>query len=534
MGTPTIGLRCLLSILIMSLFSVDSFSQKSTLRSFRLSRVAIAPTSLPPSNSISHIVSSGPDLWVGTSKGVGKSVDGGRTWQNYRSNPSFVNNGIFAITLLDDSIWASTGYDKELDDGSVQTGSGYTFSTDNGISWQHVNQTLDLRGDSILSYGINDSLWMLPVVVPEQNVTFDISLSPGTVWIASWASGLRKSSNNGQTWQRVVLPFDNRNTIHPADTLWSYAPNDTLRLRRIFSRLDPRRNNNFLAFSVTAIDNDTIWCGTAGGINKSTDGGMSWAKFTHRNQSAHILGDWVIAIDQQLLSTRSRIWITNWPADNSDEEFGVSFTDDGGRTWTNLLHGVRAYDFAFKDSIVYIGTDEGVFRTADDGLSFSRVSRIVNPLTRQVIGSPSVFSVGVIGDTVYVGTSDGIASTIDNINHQFGEEWSIFQTYEPVGTSGTSYAYPNPFIPRLEGTRIHFSTPSPAPAQDEVSIEIFDFGMNRVRTLIRRAVRPGATETDEIWDGTNDNGEIVANGVYFYRIVINQAEPLFGKILVLQ
>jgi hypothetical protein len=37
-----------------------------------------------------------------------------------------------------------------------------------------------------------------------------------------------------------------------------------------------------------------------------------------------------------------------------------------------------------------------------------------------------------------------------------------------------------------------------------------------------------------IWDGKNDNGFQVANGVYFYRIQIDDDKDVWGKIIVLQ
>jgi len=405
-------------------------------------------------------------------------------------------------------------------------------------------------------YGIYDSLWMLPVVVPEQNVTFDMSLSPGTIWIASWAGGLRKSTDNGQTWQRIPLPLDGSNWLRPTDTLWSYAPNDTLHRRKIYLHLDPRSNNNFLAFSVFAQDSNTIWCGTAGGVNKSTDGGTTWLKFSHQNQVASILGDWVIAINRQTFQGTDRIWTTNWKADDQSEDYGVSYTDDGGRTWKNLLPGVKAYGFAFKDSIAYIASDDGIYRTDDGGLTFNRFSTMSDTATRQIITATSAYAVNVIGDTVFVGTADGMASTVDNIadhfaaawkgyypfqsndSSQFGFSWKTYRTYQTVGTARITYAFPNPFSPAQVPVRIHYGAKtlnqgSPIPSRS-VTIEIFDFGMKRVRTLLHDAQRSPVLEYDEIWDGTSDDGRTVANGVYFYRVKVDADDPMFGKIIVLQ
>ena len=535
-STRLAGAVCLLGICLSC--QQAAFAQSKFLPHYSISGIAGQLSSLPPSNSVSQIDMDGSAvIWIGTSKGAARSLDRGTSWESYRSNPAFANEGIFALTALQQTVWASTGFEKKVSDANVQTGSGYAFSTDGGMSWKHLNQTLDGRGDSIISYGINDSIWMLPVVVPEQNVTFDIALTPGTVWIASWASGLRKSTDNGVTWKRILLPPDNKSSIKPTDTLWSYLPSDSLKQRRIYDRFNPTQNNNFLAFGVYAVDQDTIWCGTAGGVNKSTDGGLSWIRFNHQNQATPILGNWVIAIGEQRFAGKSRIWTTNWKAEDPDEQFGVSYTDDGGKSWKNLLHGIKAYDFAFKDSIAYIASDQGIYRTPDGGLSFSKVSSITDPSTRQVIASASVFSVGVVGDTVLVGTADGMATTLDNSQNPFGSQWRILRAYQQVGASGATYAYPNPFAPNLELVRIHYAL-DPAlrtafPQTQVVTVEIFDFGMNRVRTLIHGAQRAGS-EFDELWDGRDDQSRIVANGVYFYRLRINNDVPRFGKILVLQ
>lgn len=507
--------------------------------------------SLPPSNSVSHIAVDNSKIYIGTGRGLALSTDIGYSWTSFGDDPAFARGGIYAVSVRNDTVWASTGYDKETNTGSVQTGSGYAFRIHPDSLWHYVGQTLDASNDSLIAYGINDSVRILPVVVPEQNITFDIALADGAVWIASWASGLRKTTDNGQSWQRILLPHDYMNTLTPYDTLWSYSSSDTMKIRRIFKRWDPRDHLNLLAFSVHVSGNDTIWCGTAGGINKSTDGGLSWTKFNRQNQSAPILGNWVITIREQSLNGFKRIWTTNWKT-GEDEDYGVSYTDDGGKTWTNLLHGIKAYDFAFKDSITYIATSEGFYRTTDGGQTFTIFTNaataldeeqtinssltLYDPAIYQAITSSEFFAVGIVGNEVIVGTSDGMATTRESGDQPFGSSWKVLRTYERLGDAQRTYAYPNPFSPRYELVRIHYGTSSPgsADASRKVTIDIFDFGINRVKTLIKDADREGALEYDELWDGRDDNGRLVANGVYFYRVILGGSEPMWGKILVLQ
>lgn len=511
--------RTIFFVLAWSLLAGPAAAQTDMPRAFRLDRsTAGSLSTVPPSNSVAHMAPWGTVLWIGTSNGLARTTDGARTWESYRGNPAFTSAGIFSVAVQGDTIWSSGGYVKDVNGQSVQTGDGYAVSTNNGATWSHRSQTLDGRGDSVVQYGIN-RVGFLPVVVPEQNVTFDVAVTDSQVWIASWASGLRRSSDLGVTWSRVVLPSDNLNSISPDDTLHSYY-------------VDPRHNNNFLAFSVYAENDSTIWAGTAGGVNRSTDGGLSWNKFTTLNQLSPILGNWVIAIaGQPLAGGGERIWITNWQADlDPNEQFGISSTDDNGRIWKTFLQGIRAYAFAFKDSIVYAATDDGIYRSEDAGISWTRSGTIIDPVSRQRITSRTFYSIAVIGDTVYAGGTDGMVRTIDNASSPFGSTWQILRTYQHSAT-GTTYAYPNPFSPDDEAVRFHY-TAGPGPAS--VTLEIFDFGMNRVCTVLRDAQRTGNTEYDELWNGRDDAGTLVANGVYFYRITINGGDPFWGKVMVLR
>jgi hypothetical protein len=497
--------------------SVVAYPQGKLLKTFGLDQTSGAISSALPSNSVSHISIGKTYLWIGTSKGLARSSNGGRTWESFGSVPEFKSRGIFAIALRGDTIWTSTGFTKDVDGSSVQTGSGYTYTTNGGSGWTSVAQTIDAKGDSMVQYGIN-TVRMLPVVVPEQNVTFDIALTDSAIWIASWASGLRRSTDRGTTWQRTILPSSTMSSIAPTDTLSNL-------------KIDPRLDNNYLAFSVFAESDRTIWAGTAGGLNKSTDGGVSWIKMTSSNQVEHMLSDWVIAINGQKIPGGLRIWTTNWPAEGESQQYGISYTDDGGRTWHNGLNGIKAYDFAFKDSIVYVATDQGLFRTANAGKTWERSGSIIDPLRREQITSSRFFSVGVIGDTVYCGSDEGVVLTVDSPTRSFGRSWEILRAFRPVQQVGSTYAYPNPFSPKSEVLRIHYTTGG---TSANATIEVFDFGMNRIRTVVRDAVRTGDREQDDIWDGRDQSGVIVPNGVYFYRLTLTGHDPVWGKIMVLQ
>ncbi len=480
----------------------------------KLTTGSVSPTL--PSNAISHVTANRMDLWIGTGKGLARTATGGATWESFAGDPAFARPSIFSIATKGDTIWAATGYNKDVDGNSVQTGTGYAYSLNNGASWNSRPQPMDAQTDTVVQYGIN-SVRFLPIVVPEQNVTFDAAITDSAVWVASWSSGLRRSTDMGATWQRTVLPNRTMNSISPTDSLGYY-------------NMDPRNDNNYLMFAVYAQDASTIWAGSAGGVNKSTDGGVSWTKFSFENQLEHILANWVIAIGGQKRAGGMRIWTTNWPSDIQGEQYGVSYTDDGGRIWKNVLLGVKAYGFAFKDSIVYVASENGLYRSADGGESWIHAGSIIDQQTGNQITSNLFYAVDVIGDTVYGGTADGLVTTMDNAAHPFGESWHVARSYQPVPPGSASYAYPNPFSPRTEVTRIHYNAGT---GGNSITVELFDFGMNRFKTVIKDVQRT-AGEHDEIWDGRDETGSTVANGVYFYRVTYGSGDPSWGKIMVIQ
>ncbi|MBN1561857.1 T9SS type A sorting domain-containing protein, partial [candidate division KSB1 bacterium] len=70
--------------------------------------------------------------------------------------------------------------------------------------------------------------------------------------------------------------------------------------------------------------------------------------------------------------------------------------------------------------------------------------------------------------------------------------------------------YPNPFNP---STSIAFALPT----QEFVTITIFDGRGRVVKSLMSRNMPAGSFVVT--WDGTNEEGSQIANGIYFYRFV---------------
>ena len=82
--------------------------------------------------------------------------------------------------------------------------------------------------------------------------------------------------------------------------------------------------------------------------------------------------------------------------------------------------------------------------------------------------------------------------------------------------------YPNPFNPT---TAIQYQLPS----DSRVSVKIFDVAGNEVKTLVNENQNAGFKSVE--WNSTNNNGHVVASGVYFYRLTAtSSADP--SKVFV--
>lgn len=437
------------------------------------------------SNSVSDIVIHRGDIWLGTGKGLARSRDGGQTWVTYTTANGLPRGGVSAIAVSDSIIWVAAAFDSLTKDaGSLPTGDGLSYSTDDGKTWTHVPQ-----------FG----------PTPVQNVTYDIAIRQNQVWATNFGGGLQRSTDRGQTW-----------TVVPPDTFL----------------FDPLGNLNHRAFSIINADG-VLWHGSAGGVNKSLDGGKTWTNFSHQNQTQPISGNFVVALGQQKWRGREYIWAATVNAEDQNEKKAVSVTDDGGYSWRVTLEDQFAHNFAFEDSAAYVVTDNGVFKSLDFGRTWAKFAPVIDTAKGEQFLTMEYFAVGVLQGRVFTGGPDGVASTADN-----GNTWSIQRGSKRAGVSGEArtYAYPNPFSPfrhnqfRDDGNvRFQYNTKRPT----KVTIKVFDFAMELVAEVVSQKDRPVAGQYAEIWNGRNSRGEVVANGVYFYRLDLEGEGAFWGKVMVL-
>ncbi len=477
------------------------------------------------SNAISEVRLQGSRaVWLGTGRGLAVvrdsvTVESLDTLMLSDGSQIILNMGISAIAAAGDTLMVASA----TDDGNIPVGGGLYYTaavSDSLIVWTYYQQPIDDAGDTLAPFA-DRFFRALPVTTDRANVTYDMSIAGNYVWITSWAGGLRRFDIASQVWDRIPLPEDDQDfLITCADTSYESINGQSV-LRNFY--LNPRDpsdegNHNHKAFSVLAY-NDTVWVGTANGINRGIlgpNGCIDWEHYSY--PLSGLSGNFVVGLARQLWNGRRIIWAATLNADDPTEKRGLSYTLDDGETWMSVLPGERIYNIATVDSLVLAASERGLWKS-EDGINWAlfKPARDATPFASDEILSNKVFSVAL--DTrpyysqpvIWIGTQDGLARSDD----LFGSNWKIFRAdYDPEEV----YAYPNPFSPFSHNVlgddgyvRIHTDVKQ----SYVIEMAIYNYAMERVyRTEFDRRKGAGTLK----WNGRDDQGRLVANGIYFIKL----------------
>ncbi len=499
-------------------------------------------------NSTSTLEAFGDTLWTGP--GLNHWIEHEANWHvPIRADSVFNGRGrVFSLAVTENHVLAGLGYTSATATGNnVQAAMGYYLKTKTGESWQFLPFPLDPDPDPELCDSEEthyqpdcDKLFIyggreyrrLRIMVPEQSPPFDVAIEDYSMFSVNWASGLLRSTNSGESWHRLILPPSGEPLLHPDQTYeWtSMSPNG-----EPLNRYDPRADNNLLAFGLLIDRERNVWTGTANGINISDNAldapadSIVWRHIPFKGEPDGLLGGWVVTIREQ--PETGVVWLTNWRSDPEGRDtFGLVSTSDTGNTFRHHLKSVRVNDLTFHQDHIFVAADEGLYLSSNNGDSWDKINPIISPNTFIKDGA-RYLAAAATRNRVWIGTTDGIASTTDN-----GQNWSITRVdvplrggniYQQDAPDVKTYAYPNPYSQgRHEITRIRFEVQQ----QNRVRIRIFDYSMSLIRNLDNRELQKGIYET--IWDGRDEHGRLVHNGPVFYIIEIGR-KKFHGKILVL-
>ncbi len=414
---------------------------------------------------------------------------------------------------------------------------GYILADTNTFAGNRIEKVAANKFKDTLTY------WVLshPDAFPE-GFSVARSTDRGTTWqtkfaaIPAYSIAFRDSGLWLGVFDSLIFSGDN------GQTLKSVLVEDTV------AKLSLVRRSVVSLF----VDSALVWAGTTHGLGvTASDSGQVWKVFRTEGGEAQkverffynqsvipgLRGNFVVALGVQKTASAKAVWVGAHQTDLEGERNGVAWSLDDGATWYPAFLDTLAWNFAFWGDTVWVATSSGLFRSPNLGQSWQAIPIVGVDAQSGANASFSeqveIFAVRQINDTtVWAGSSDGAAVSTDG-----GQSWKIFRRFVSTGTGpGTAnaevYASPVPFSPSrgLGVCRFHYR-----PAQNaNVTIEIFDFSMRRVKTVIRDVPRLGGVQYDiDEWDGKNEKGDVVANGTYFFRIDFG-SDKQWGKLVMLK
>jgi len=434
--------------------------------------------------------------------GVWKSDDYGRTWNPIFDHESTQSVGAIAVAPSDPNI-IYVGSGEGLHRPDLSVGNGIYKSTDAGKTWTHLGL---VEGQQIPALAVDPR---------DPNRVFAAVL--GHPYGPSAERGIYRSTDGGQSWQRVIAKDENTGG---SDVEIDPANPDVVYAAMWEAREGPWEDNNEVN-------------GTGGGLFKSTDGGSTWHALI--NGLPNDLSQIYVAIapsdSRRLYATlaqasgklgvyRSDDAGDNWtqittdprPAGrigggdlpipkvdpkNPDILYVVSTVTmrsaDGGKTWTSFRGAPGGDDYQNlwinpnNGNIILIVSDQGAIVTVNGGSSWSSW---YNQPTAQLyhVSTSNTFPYRVCGGQQESG-SVCISSR--------GNDGEItFRDWHPVGVIEYGYVAPDPLDPdvvygggRTEVSRFHWST---GEVQNITPIPLRDpkYRTNRTEPLMFSPVDP--------------------------------------------
>jgi photosystem II stability/assembly factor-like uncharacterized protein len=327
-------------------------------------------------------------VWVGSaSGGLWKSVNGG-----VKFKPVFdeytMSLGAVAITQsYPDTVWAGTG--EPWPRNSVSVGTGIYKTTDNGVTWKNK--------------GLKDSERIARIVIHpgDPNTVFVAAL--GHLWGPNEERGVFKTSDGGETWNKVLYVNENTgcadlavNTKNPDilfAAMWEFrrkayfftsgGPGSGLyksvdggkNWTKLTSGL-PERNLGRIAVGISPVNPDIVYAlieAANSGLYRSDDQGVTWK-----------------LVNKTLAMSERPFYFSQIYPDPVDAyrvykpSYDLNVSEDGGEKFrTSYVDGgsVHVDHHAFwiapgNNKILYLGTDGGLYISNDQGSSFLRANNL--------------------------------------------------------------------------------------------------------------------------------------------------------------
>lgn len=385
-------------------------------RSWRQSTKGIG-RKLVPTIEISPNFQDDQTLFVGTARGeLFVTQDAGENWKmvfkgpELRSNSSMTSSSLEAISISPNFSNDSTVF--------VGVFGGYVYrSTDRGLSWEQFKKGLDSKYTLALGISPNFS-------------------SDGTLFAGTIDKGIFVSYDRGETWkftgeglpdkfiQRIVVSSNYSND----QTVFLAMPGEGLFISRnqgkSWVRTGDSLDNNYVRtidLSNNYSEDQTLYVGASFGmIFKSVNAGVSWTRVNEAKREA-IYGRNIQ--DKQIRSLALSPNFTNDGIIFSGTSAGLFYSDDSGVKWEKVTEGLTistirtlsiSPDFA-NDGIVFAGTNNtGIFKSVNAGETWMQANSGLDNLKIWMIHISPDF---VNDQTVFATGKAGLYKSVDGGNN---------------------------------------------------------------------------------------------------------------------
>jgi len=513
------------------------------------------------SNAIYEIIQHQDNLWLRTGAGISFiDFDINSKPLFYSLNNSNLPEGGSPALYIDDNIMVVSGSKAIYDNGRYRPmGTGISWSTDNGVTWSYIDQSIDVNPEEgvykYVNWGDQDSIKFKAITTPIYNVSYDISVQGNFIYATSFAGGIRRFDYtqfnqcgicngdciadgvcdcNQPIWELIPLPMDNQDSL-----MCNEIDSETYKYDPVDPNVDEPESggsDNHKAFSIFIDDN--IWVGTGDGINKGIiNPDTNCIDWIHYNEDNGLGDRWVIGIKKQ--SEYNRIWAVSWdPSLNEAIPHNLSYSENAGDEWYIISFfkdiGAIVYDLNFVDNMLYASTSLGLYKTDNDNLNLWLPYNIYDPdqpLLSEVSYASNYYSINS-ENILLSGSPDGIFYSYND-----GFSWTMHRSWNSTEESDKDEkrlsAYPNPFYidnqTQYNGdgyVRIIFYNQSHTNSE----LDIYNFNMDHIISLENPSFLND--EDQYLWNGRNKFNEEVANGVYFCRLILD-GEVYWTKLMVI-
>jgi len=258
--------------------------------------------------------------------------------------------------------------------GTGSTDGGVYRSVDRGEHWAQAN--------GVLSVGGAKNMNNVSVVSFAQDPS-----DPQTIYIATSGNGMLFTTDAGASWSQPkdlsAAPIS-AIAVDPKDKCIVYAASGTVAVKttdctRTWSKIyeESRQGVSLVSLAIDHFNSRNVYLGTSkGDIEKSADGGTSWATITQKPMNSAVARLVVDPADSRIVYAGTK----------SD---GIWKTTDAGATWVDMSKGLEQFDGAKdfydlavdrskRDSYVLV-CRYGLIRTDDGGKTWSKIPLVTGP-----------------------------------------------------------------------------------------------------------------------------------------------------------